>query len=218
MIKVLILDDDVYVGRLHQEYVNAVPGFAALPPVRDLRSARRVLTQEDVGLLLADQVLPDGSGIDLVRESFVDAMVLSAVTDAAVVREALAAGALTYVFKPFEADYLSGLLRRYARLHRRWAQEKLSQQDLDRALRSFYDVTGVATDADGAGSSTAARLLKALQASPEPLTAAQVGEAIGVSRATAQRHLARLAEQQTVTVSLRYGTTGRPEHLYTAVP
>ena len=46
--------------------------------------------------------------------------------------------------------------------------------------------------------------------------AVQVGEAIGVSRATAQRHLVRLTEQDMVTVSLRYGSAGRPEHLYAA--
>ena len=48
------------------------------------------------------------------------------------------------------------------------------------------------------------------------LVRVQVGEAIGVSRATAQRHLVRLAEQDMVTVSLRYGSAGRPEHLYAA--
>lgn len=38
-----------------------------------------------------------------------------------------------------------------------------------------------------------------------------------VSRATAQRHLARMAQQYAVVVvTLRYGSAGRPEHLYSA--
>ncbi|WP_288118785.1 hypothetical protein [Microbacterium sp. 69-7] len=36
----------------------------------------------------------------------------------------------------------------------------------------------------------------------------------GVSRATAQRHLATWATRGIVDVRLRYGTTGRPEHRY----
>ena len=46
------------------------------------------------------------------------------------------------------------------------------------------------------------------------MTALEVAEAVGASRATAQRHLAKLAEARTITVSLQYGSTGRPEHLY----
>ncbi|HKP07007.1 MAG TPA: helix-turn-helix domain-containing protein, partial [Microbacterium sp.] len=39
---------------------------------------------------------------------------------------------------------------------------------------------------------------------------------VGISRATAQRHLATLAARGQVEVRLRYGTTGRPEHRYIA--
>ena len=89
MIDVLVLDDDVYVGRLHCRYVEQTPGFRALEPVRDLRSARKVLAAGGVDLLLADEVLPDGTGTQLIRETSVDAALLTAVTDAQVVRAAL---------------------------------------------------------------------------------------------------------------------------------
>ena len=45
-------------------------------------------------------------------------------------------------------------------------------------------------------------------------SAAEVGERVGISRATAQRHLAALAARTVVEVRLRYGATGRPEHRY----
>ena len=47
-------------------------------------------------------------------------------------------------------------------------------------------------------------------------SAAEVGERVGISRATAQRHLAALAARSVVEVRLRYGATGRPEHRYAA--
>lgn len=216
MIDVLVLDDDVYVGRLHCRYVEQTPGFRALEPVRDLRSARKVLAAGGVDLLLADEVLPDGTGTQLIRETSVDAALLTAVTDAQVVRAALSAGALTCLFKPFDPEQLTSLLRRYARLRRVWEQERLSQAGLDRALRGFYDAGGAGASPESRAGGTSARILEALQRAQGPLGAVQVGEAIGVSRATAQRHLVRLAEQDMVTVSLRYGSAGRPEHLYAA--
>ena len=95
MVNVLVLDDDFFVGQIHCRYVDEVPGFTALEPVRDLASAREVIADQDVDLLLVDYVLPEGTGVDLIRETDIDAVVLSAVTDPQVVRSSLRAGALT---------------------------------------------------------------------------------------------------------------------------
>ncbi|WP_453985418.1 response regulator transcription factor [Brevibacterium casei] len=215
MVNVLVLDDDFYVGQIHCKYVNDVPGFRALDPVQDLRTARTILAEEDVDLLLVDYVLPEGTGVDLIRESDVDAAVLSAVSDPHIVRSALRAGALTYIVKPFAAEHLHGFLRRYARYRRYWEKEKVAQADLDRLLRSLHDVSSPGTgSAPVSGSTTTARILDALSAAKQPMTAVEIAEAVGASRATAQRHLAKLAESRAVTVTLQYGSTGRPEHLY----
>ena len=57
-------------------------------------------------------------------------------------------------------------------------------------------------------------MLDALGATQDPLSAGQVAERVGVSRATAQRYLALLAETGQVELTLRYGSAGRPEHRY----
>ncbi|SDS96560.1 two-component system, CitB family, response regulator [Brevibacterium sandarakinum] len=215
MVNVLVLDDDFYVGQIHCRYVNEVAGFHALEPVRDLRAARRVLAEEDVDLLLADYVLPEGNGVELIRETDVDAVVLSAVAEAEVVRSALRAGAMTYILKPFAAEELQDFLRRYARFRRYWERDKVSQPELERQLRSLHDVAAPGSAPSQASvSSTSGRILEALEHTDSAMTAMQVSEAVGTSRATAQRHLAKLAESRAVTVSLQYGSTGRPEHLY----
>ena len=61
MVNVLVLDDDFFVGQIHARYVDEVPGFTALEPVRDLRTARDVIAENDVDLLLVDYVLPEGT-------------------------------------------------------------------------------------------------------------------------------------------------------------
>ncbi len=215
MVNVLVLDDDFFVGQIHARYVDEVPGFTALEPVRDLATAREVIADQDVDLILADYVLPEGTGLELIRETDIDAIVLSAVTDPQVVRASLRAGAMTYIVKPFAAEVLQNFLRRYTRFRRYWEREKVGQADLERQLRNLYDASAAGgSGASPAGSSTTSRILAALEEAHGPMTALEVAEAVGASRATAQRHLAKLAEARTITVSLQYGSTGRPEHLY----
>ena len=57
---------------------------------------------------------------------------------------------------------------------------------------------------------------EAVAAAPGGLSALEVADALGVSRATAQRHLAALARAGAVELELRYGSAGRPEHRYRA--
>jgi two-component system CitB family response regulator len=46
------------------------------------------------------------------------------------------------------------------------------------------------------------------------LSASEVAAHLGTSRATAQRYLARLEAAGRITMTLRYGSAGRPEHRY----
>ena len=46
------------------------------------------------------------------------------------------------------------------------------------------------------------------------MTATHVAERAGISRGTARRYLEYLESLGSVELSLRYGATGRPEHLY----
>ena len=66
----------------------------------------------------------------------------------------------------------------------------------------------------GRSAVTADAIADVLRSAREALTAVDVAEATGVSRATAQRYLSDLSRAGRVELSLRYGATGRPEHRY----
>ncbi|KJL32314.1 response regulator [Microbacterium azadirachtae] len=210
-IRTLVLDDDFRVGRLHQAIVDERPGFVALEPVRTIAEARAAVRDLAPDLLVADVYLPDGDGIGLVREAGVDAIVVSAADDPATVRRALRSGAHAYLIKPFEQRALVGALDRYARFRNLLSGDRaLPQKDLDRALAILH---GSGEAASPSRSATEQVVLAAL--GEDEASAAEIGERVGISRATAQRHLAALAEREAVEVRLRYGATGRPEHRYT---
>ncbi len=76
---VLVVDDDFRVANMHAGIVNALPGFTVTTTVKTLAAAHEA---EPVDLALVDVYLPDGSGVDFVRELRCDSMVLSAATEA----------------------------------------------------------------------------------------------------------------------------------------
>lgn len=207
---VLIVDDDFRVAGIHAEIVEAAPGFTVQNSVRTIAEATEAIRSNAPDLMLVDVFLPDGDGIELVNASGIDSFVLSAADEAATVRRAFRAGALGYLVKPFQRRLLLDRLDRYARYrHVLSGKRGLRQEKIDQALSILH---GGAPSVPKSSSSTEQLLLEAL--GEGELSASQAAEAAGVSRATAQRRLASMATQGIVQVRLRYGDTGRPEHLY----
>jgi len=213
-LQVLIVDDDFHVAKLHAGYVDAVPGFSALPPAGTAELALRAVHSLQPDLVLLDVYLPDALGLDLLRALDTDVIVLSAAADAVSVRKALRRGALGYLIKPFSADQLTQRLRAYARYRRLLAdQPSVDQDTIERAIRSLSP--GEKPRAARARSATEATVLEALEPGQQ-YSAAEVAQLVGISRTTAQRYLSALADDGAVEIQLRYGSTGRPEHRYGA--
>jgi response regulator of citrate/malate metabolism len=212
-LNVLVVDDDFRVANLHAGIVDAIPGFAVTATASTLADARKAATAAAIDLALVDVYLPDGSGVDLVRELHCDTMVLTAATEAETIRAALTAGALSYLVKPFTHAALATRLAGYARYRRILAGPNLGQENVDAALEALRPraVAPQSSQGSAATSPTKRLVLQALQTSATPMSSGEVSSAVGISRATAQRYLATLAGAGEVTMRLRYGTTGRPE-------
>ena len=204
---VLVVDDDFRVANMHAGIVEAMPGFTVVATVNTLAAARRAAP---VDLALVDVYLPDGSGIDFVRELHSDSMVLTAATEADTIRAAMAAGAVSYLVKPFATTELAARLAGYARYRKILTGPNLSAADVDSALDALRPRVAPVQSSTTVASPTKKLVLQALQGAEAPMSAAEVAGAIGISRATAQRYLASLATTGEVSVGLRYGTTGRP--------
>jgi response regulator of citrate/malate metabolism len=206
---VLVVDDDFRVAGVHANLVAGVPGFVVAGTAHTAAAAREAAAPVD--LALVDVYLPDGSGLDLLRHLDCDAFVLSAAAEGPAVRRALSAGALAYLVKPFPPELLAEKLRGYARFRRLTEAESMDQSAVESAYAALRET---APRRPTVRTVTGDAVLTAVRNSPTPLSAGQVGELIGVSRATAQRYLASLVSAHLLRMSLRYGTTGRPEQEY----
>jgi two-component system CitB family response regulator len=216
VIRVLVVDDDYRVANLHAQMVGRVSGFEVAAVAHSAAEARAAVAEHRPDLVLLDMYLPDGHGTDLVPELGADVIMVTADADAATVRKALGAGVLNYLVKPFVAPQLADRLQAYAKYRAHLdGRTELDQVEIDRAARLLREgdlVEGAVPK--GRSPQTARLVAEQLQASQTPLTAADVATSLGLSRPTAQRYLADLAAAGRAEVTLRYGTTGRPEHRY----
>lgn len=222
-IRVLVVDDDFHVADLHAAFVRRVAGFDVVGIAHTAAEAVDLAVRLDPDLTLLDQHLPDAPGTSIIAQLGCDVIMLTAAAENTAVRDALGRGAVNYLVKPFSENDLAERLRAYARFHERLAGARdIDQVEIDRAMRMLHGGDRLETGMPkGRSTHTAKIVLEAVCGAEQPVTAATVADQIGISRATAQRYLADLAADGRIAVGLQYGTSGRPEHLYSrrdAVP
>lgn len=219
MIPTLVVDDDYRVAEIHTAYVSQLDDFTALPPAHSGKEALEAVDRDRPELVLLDLYLPDVSGLDLLRvlrgpgRPLLDVIVITAAQDSASVRTAMQVGALHYLIKPFTQTSLRERLLSYSTMKANLAKMGTADQpEIDRLygiLRSSWRVLP-----KGQSDETLELVLTALREAGSDLSTVEVAERVGISRATAQRYLSHLARSGRVSLALRYGSTGRPEHRY----
>jgi response regulator of citrate/malate metabolism len=212
---VLVVDDDFRVAEIHGRFVDGVSGLHVAGTAHNATDALTMVADRQPELVLLDNYLPDRPGVELAAELGCDVFMVTADRSPATVRAALRAGVLNYVIKPFPAALLTGRLEAYVRFRRQLDGHpgELDQSAVDRAVSILRqaDRTGAPK---GQSPVTARLVAEALRSASGPVAAADVALTLGISRATAQRYLAALADNGRASMTMRYGTTGRPEHLY----
>jgi response regulator of citrate/malate metabolism len=135
------------------------------------------------------------------------------------VRTAMRYGAVQFLIKPFDLETLRDRVTRYVELHaRRSAEGTADQQQIDDLFGVMRQAAEVGVRLPkGHSAATAQLVLQALTEADVPVSANELAQRTGISRATAQRYLSTLADTGTVRLQLRYGSTGRPEHRYELV-
>ena len=224
MIRTLVVDDDFRVAAIHAGYVSKVGGFEVVAEAHSAAEALDAVDRLRPDLMLLDLYLPDEHGLKLVNRLRaghppVDVIVITAAKDAESVRVAMQGGALHYLLKPFGFPVLRDKLLSYAQMRTRLgALRDADQRNVDRVFGALR-----APDQLSAAKGHSVHTLEAVEQllsqtlvsdRDADLSAAEVAERTGMSRATAQRYLSHLHELGRVEIRLRYGSGGRPEHGY----
>jgi signal transduction histidine kinase len=145
-VSILVVEDDTGHVQLIRRAFEQHPGVR-LTVAGTLDEARRILTDSVPDLAIVDLLLPDGRGIDLLRERMNEAalafpaVIMTGHGDEGVAVEAMKAGALDYLVK--SGDTLAQLPHFAARALREWhhiTQRRLAEKKLmetNRELEAF---------------------------------------------------------------------------------
>ena len=222
MIRVLVVDDDFMVARLHSSVVARQPGFEVAGVASTGADALRAVAQLKPDLVLLDIYLPDMTGLEVLRRlresdgAAVDVIVISAARDMDTLRRALHGGVFQYLVKPFEIESLRRRLDEYA-AHRADLSDltEARQDDVDRVFRAQPGRDAQPSLPKSISAETVALVVQALQrASDSGLSATECADATGLSRSSTRRYLEHLVAVGSAEVKPRYGVAGRPERRY----
>ena len=224
MIRTLVVDDDYMAASVHRSYTERIPGFQVVGEAHAGRETLDLAARLRPDLILLDIYLPDISGLDVIRalrepgSPPVDIIAITSAKDVDTLRRAMQGGVIHYLVKPFFFDTFRERLERYAALRTRLNRiREADQAEIDR-LYGLLRAQGTTTLPKGISSPTLSLVLQVVGETDAEVSAAEVADRAGISRGTARRYLEFLASTGAVELSLRYGATGRPEHLYRRVP
>jgi response regulator of citrate/malate metabolism len=220
MIRTLVVEDDPHLADAHAEYVRRVPGFTPIGVVNRGSEALQFVGRHEVDLLLLDFYLPDMTGLDVCRAlraagKRVDVIAVTSARDVEIVRAAVAQGVVQYLLKPFTFAAFRDKLERYAEFRRQLSGSgaATAQHDVDRAFAALRGSAGGPLP-KGMSNETLETVVDLVRGVPDGVSAGEVAGNLGVSRVTARRYLEYLADRGLARRSPRYGSTGRPEHIY----
>jgi response regulator of citrate/malate metabolism len=221
VIRVLVVDDDFMVARIHTGFVQRVPGFEVIGSRHTGAEALAAVAELKPDLVLLDLYLPDLFGLDVLARlrsagEDCDVMVISAAKEVEAVRRAARQGVADYLLKPFGFEELRERLERYAeQRHLLEAAVVEGQDDIDRVLaRHGSSAAATGPLPKGMSVETAQVVERVLRETGDSLSATECAEQVGLSRVSARRYLEHFCSTGQAEVRLRYGSTGRPERRY----
>ncbi|MBQ0534124.1 two-component response regulator DpiA [Providencia huaxiensis] len=219
-IKILIVEDELLLAEMHSEYIKAYPACDKVWLAGNLAEARKMVEYMKPDLILLDNYLPDGKGIDLVHELIqernnADIVFTTAASDMDTVSEAIRLGVFDYLVKPIAYERLGQTLDRY--IQRKSVLQdssKTNQSKIDDMFNTYARGESKEELPTGIDIITLEKILALFTESDVQFTAESIAETIKLSRTTARRYLEYCLAKDKIEAEIEYGKVGRPQRIY----
>ncbi len=214
----MIVEDDIGIAEIHRRNLDKIDYVEVIGIAASKEEATTLLDVLNPDLVLLDIYLPDGNGLDILRELrqkelSPDVILITADRDVNTLQEAMRGGVIDYLLKPVIFSRLEESINKYLSQK----QQFINRVDIDQSMADAM--------LNSTSSATISRLLKGIDGvtlekvrqlftNKNQLTADQAGELIGASRTTARRYLEYLISSGELSADLSYGSVGRPERTY----
>lgn len=190
----LVEDDDATRARLARA-VEQFPGLQLAGLASSCREARQQLDRIEPEVLLVDLGLPDGSGVEIIREAkrrkgTIEAMVITVFGDEKHVVSAIEAGATGYVLKDGSNEYIGESI-----LELLQGGSPISPAIARHLLRRFRDPAPGPAAEDGEVPGLTDREQEVLRLLVKGFTFQEIGKLLGISAHTVTTHVKHIYEK-----------------------
>jgi two-component system response regulator CitB len=222
-IDVLIVEDEVCIAELHAQFLRQTMRFRPVGIASNLNMAKTMIRLNKPRLIILDNFLPDGLGIDLLRsivaeksENKPDVIFITASSEMDTVREAMHCGCFDYILKPVSYDRLKDTLNRYLKYNSAInAFDNISQRHVDDLFNIQAREKSTNNLPKGIGELTLDKIKDVFnEHTGVKFTAERLGEAVGISKTTARRYLEYCSANGFLNAENEHGRVGRPERVY----
>lgn len=217
-IKIVIVEDDIGIAEIHRRNLDKIGYVEIIGIAASKEEATTLLDVLNPDLVLLDIYLPDGNGLDILRElrqkeSSPDVILITADRDVNTLQEAMRGGVVDYLLKPVIFSRLEESINKYLSQKEQFINRVDIDQTMVDAMLHSTTTTPMARLPKGIDGVTLEKV-RQLFVNEKQLTADQAGELIGASRTTARRYLEYLISSGELSADLSYGSVGRPERTY----
>ena len=216
--KILIIEDDPMVAMIHKEYFKRKEISNDLNHVSTLEEAKEFLENSDTDLIILDNYLADGQGIEFLPElKGYPIIMITAANDVQTVEAALTNGVVDYLVKPFTYERFSQAIDKVQDYMRLLSKEKINQDLIDDYLNSGRVEEEEDSLPKGLSRITLKKVLENIKEQETGFTTQQVADALDISRITIRKYLNHLVNINVLSEDAEYYTSGRPVSVFTVV-
>ena len=214
--RVLIIEDDPMVAMIHKEYFKKKELTNNLNHVTSLEAAKDYLKKNSVDLIVLDNYLTDGQGVEFLPElKGYPIIMITAANDVQTVEAALSNGVVDYLVKPFTYERFSQAIDKVQDYVNLLSKEKINQDLIDDYLNSGRVEEEEDSLPKGLSKITLKKVLEAIQQHNGGFTTQQIADKLDISRITIRKYLNHLVNIGVLSEDAEYYTSGRPVSVFT---
>ena len=216
--RILIIEDDPMVAMIHKEYFKRKELSDDLNHVSTLEEAKSFLEKSDADLIVLDNYLTDGQGVEYLPElKGYPIIMITAANDIQTVEAALTNGVVDYLVKPFTYERFSQAVDKVQDYVSLLSKEKINQDLIDEYLNSGRIEEDEDNLPKGLSRITLKKVLEAIKHHNSGFTTQQIADKLDISRITIRKYLNHLVNINILSEDAEYYTSGRPVSVFTVV-
>ena len=214
--RILIIEDDPMVAMIHKEYFKRKELSDDLNHVSTLEEAKTFLEKSDADLIVLDNYLTDGQGVEYLPElKGYPIIMITAANDIQTVEAALTNGVVDYLVKPFTYERFSQSVDKVQDYVSLLSKEKINQDLIDDYLNSGRVEEEEDSLPKGLSRITLKKVLENIKEHEAGFTTQQVADELDISRITIRKYLNHLVNINILSEDAEYYTSGRPVSVFT---